>query len=88
MMEEKEAKKILRKRAKEAYKAQLEAERKLSIANKTIYLQMQQIEKLNKFIDFKETEARLQDNAIDRDTTIIHYLESKIVDLISQLNKA
>lgn len=87
-MDEKEAKKILRKRAKEAYKAQLEAERKLSIANKTIYEQMQQIEKLNKFIDFKETEARLQDNAIDRDTTIIHYLESKIVDLISQYNKA
>ena len=80
-MEEKEAKKILRKRAKEA-------EHKLAIANKTIYLQMQQIEKLNKFIDFKETEARLQDNAIDRDTTIIHYLESKIVDLISQFNKA
>ncbi len=87
-MNEKEAKKILRKRAKEANKAQLEAERKLAIANKTIYLQMQQIEKLNKFIDFKETEARLQDNAIDRDTTIIHYLESKIIDLISQLNKA
>ncbi len=87
-MEEKEAKKILRKRAKEAYKAQLEAERKLAIANKTIYLQMQQIDKLNKFIDFKETKARLQDNAIDRDTTIIHYLESKIVDLISQFNKA
>ena len=87
-MNEKEAKKILRKRAKEAYKAQLEAEHKLSIANKTIYLQMQQIEKLNKFIDFKETEARLQDNAIDRDTTIIHYLESKIVSMISEYNKA
>ena len=87
-MEEKEAKKILRKRAKEANKAQLEAERKLAIANKTIYLQMQQIEKLNKFIDFKETEARLQDNAIDRDTTIIHYLESKIIQLISDFNKA
>ena len=87
MMEEKEAKKILRKRAKEAYKAQLEAERKLSIANKTIYLQMQQIEKLNKFIDFKETEARLQDNAIDRDHTIIHYLESKICSMISDYNK-
>ena len=87
-MNEKEAKKILRKRAKEAYKAQLEAEHKLTIANKTIYLQMQHIEKLNKFIDFKETEARLQDNAIDRDNTIIQYLESKIVDLISQLNKA
>lgn len=87
-MDEKEAKKILRKRAKEANKAQLEAERKLAIANKTIYLQMQQIEKLNKFIDFKETEARLQDNAIDRDTTIIHYLESKIVEMISDYNKA
>ena len=87
-MEEKEAKKILRKRAKEANKAQLEAERKLAIANKTIYLQMQQIEKLNKFIDFKETEARLQDNAINRDTTIIHYLESKIIQLISDFNKA
>ena len=48
---------------------------------------MQQIEKLNKLIDFKETEARLQDNAIDRDTTIINYLEAKIVDLISQYNK-
>lgn len=86
-MDEKEAKKILRKRAKEAYKAQLEAERKLGIANKTIYLQMQQIEKLNKFIDFKETEARLQDNAINRDTTIIHYLESKICSMISDYNK-
>ena len=51
-MNEKEAKKILRKRAKEAYKAQLEAEHKLAIANKTIYLQMQQIEKLNKFLVF------------------------------------
>mgnify|MGYP003600801430 CR=1 FL=1 len=87
-MDEKEAKKILRKRAKEAYKGQLEAERKLAIANKTIYEQMQHIEKLNKFIDFKETEARLQDNAIDRDTTIIHYLESKIIQLISDFNKA
>ena len=87
-MEEKEAKKILRKRAKEAYRAQLEAEHKLAIANKTIYLQMQHIEKLNKFIDFKETEARLQDNAIDRDNTIIHYLESKIIQLISDFNKA
>ena len=65
-----------------------EAERKLAIANKTIYEQMQQIEKLNKFIYFKETEARLQDNAIDRNNTIIHYLEAKIVDLISQYNKA
>ena len=87
-MEEAQKKRILRQRLKEAHKAQQEAERKLAIANKTIYLQMQQIEKLNKFIDFKETEARLQDNAIDRDTTIIHYLESKIIDLISQYNKA
>ena len=87
-MDEKEAKKILRKRVKEAYEKLAYSENKLFIANKTIYLQMQQIEKLNKFIDFKETEARLQDNAIDRDTTIIHYLESKIVDLISQFNKA
>ena len=87
-MNEKEAKKILRKRAKEAHKAQLEAERKLAIANKTIYLQMQHIDKLNKLVDFKETEARLQDNAIDRDTTIIHYLESKIIELISNFNKA
>ena len=86
-MEEKEAKKILRKRVKEAYEKLAYSENKLFIANKTIYLQMQQIEKLNKFIDFKETEARLQDNAINRDTTIIHYLESKIVDLISQYNK-
>lgn len=88
MMEEKEAKKILRKRAKEAYKAQLEAEHKLAIANKTIYLQMQHIEKLNRFVEFKETEARLQDNAIDRNNTIIHYLESKIVSMISDFNKA
>ena len=87
-MEEKEAKKILRKRAKEAYKAQLEAEHKLAIANKTIYLQMQHIEKLNRFVEFKETEARLQDNAIDRNNTIIHYLESKIVSMISDFNKA
>lgn len=87
-MEEAQKKRILRQRLKEAHKAQQEAERKLAIANRTILQQMQQIDKLNKFIDFKETEARLQDNAIDRDTTIIHYLESKIVDLISQLNKA
>lgn len=87
-MEEAQKKKILRKRAKEAHKAQLEAERKLAIANKTIFEQMMQIEKLNKFIDFKETEARLQDNAINRDTTIIHYLESKIVSMISEYNKA
>ena len=44
-MEEVQKKKILRKRVKEAYKAQLEAERKLAIANKTIYEQMQHIEK-------------------------------------------
>ena len=87
-MDEKEAKKILRKRLKEAYENLAYSENKLFIANKTIYLQMQQIEKLNKFIDFKETEARLQDNAIDRDTTIIHYLESKIIQLISDFNKA
>ena len=87
-MEEKEAKKILRKRVKEAYEKLAYSENKLFIANKTIYLQMQQIEKLNKLIDFKETEARLQDNAIDRDTTIIHYLESKIVSMISEYNKA
>lgn len=86
-MDEKEAKKILRKRAKEAYKSQQEAERKLAIANKTVFDQMQYIEKLNKFIDFKETEARLQDNAIDRNNTIIHYLESKIVSMISDYNK-
>ena len=86
-MDEKEAKKILRKRAKEAYEKLAYSENKLAIANKTIYLQMQQIEKLNRFVEFKETEARLQDNAIDRDTTIIHYLESKIVDLISRYNK-
>ena len=86
-MEEKEAKKILRKRVKEAYEKLAYSENKLFIANKTIYLQMQQIEKLNKFIDFKETEARLQDNAIDRDTTIIHYLESKICSMISDYNK-
>ena len=48
---------------------------------------MQQIEKLNKFIDFKETESRLQDNAIDRNNTIINYLESKIVEVISEYNK-
>ena len=86
-MNEAQKKKILRQRVKEAEKAQKEAERKLAIANKTIFEQMQYIEKLNKFIDFKETEARLQDNAIDRNNTIIHYLEAKIVDLISQYNK-
>ena len=87
-MDEKEAKKILRKRVKEAYEKLAYSENKLSIANKTIYLQMQQIEKLNRFIEFKETEARLQDNAIDRDNTIIRYLESKIIQLISDFNKA
>ena len=87
-MEESQKRYILRQRLKKAQKLQKEAEQKLAIANKTIYLQMQQIEKLNKFIDFKETEARLQDNAIDRDTTIIHYLESKIIQLISDFNKA
>ena len=65
-----------------------EVERKLELAKKVIELQNEQIEKLNKFIDFKETEARLQDNAIDRDTTIIHYLESKICEMISEYNKA
>ena len=86
-MDEKEAKKILRKRAKEAYKAQLEAERKLAHQiklNKDLLLFNK---KLHELIDFKETEARLQDNAIDRDTTIIHYLESKICSMISDYNK-
>ena len=87
-MEEAQKKKILRQRLKEAQKEQQEAERKLIIANKIIYQQMEQIEKLNKFIDFKETEARLQDNAIDRNNTIIHYLESKIVSIISDYNKS
>lgn len=87
-MEEAQKKKILRQRLKEAQKEQQEAERKLIIANKTIYQQMEQIEKLNKFIDFKETEARLQDNAIDINNTIIHYLESKIVSMISDYNKS
>lgn len=59
----------------------------MAIANKTIFLQMQQIEKLNKFIDFKEREAQLQDNAIDRNNTIINYLESKIIEMISEYNK-
>ena len=86
-MDEAQRKKILRQRAKEAYKNQQRAESKLAIANKTIFDQMMHIEKLNKFIDFKETEARLQDNAIDRNNTIIHYLESKIVDMISEYNK-
>lgn len=80
-MEEAQKKKLLRQRLKEA-------ERKLSIANKTIFEQMMQIEKLNKFIDFKETEARLQDNAIDRNNTIINYLEGKICSMISEYNKA
>lgn len=87
-MEEAQKKRILRQRLKEAHKAQQEAERKLAIANKTIFEQIMQIEKLNKFIDFKEREARLQDNAIDRNNTIIHYLESKIVSMISDFNKA
>lgn len=86
-MEESRKRYILRQRLKKAQKLQKEAERKLAIANKTIFEQMMQIEKLNKFIDFKETEARLQDNAIDRDNTIIHYLESKIVEMISEYNK-
>ena len=86
-MEESKKRYILRQRLKKAQKLQKEAEQKLSIANKTIFLQMQQIEKLNKFIDFKETEARLQDNAIDRNNTIINYLESKIVEMISEYNK-
>jgi len=87
-MEESQKRYILRQRLKKAQKLQKEAERKLAIANKTIFEQIMQIEKLNKFIDFKETEARLQDNAIDRDNTIIHYLESKIIQLISDYNKA
>ena len=87
-MEESQKRYILRQRLKKAQKLQKEAERKLAIANEAIYLQMQQIEKLNKFIDFKEREARLQDNAIDRDNTIINYLESKIIQLISDFNKA
>ena len=82
-MEEAQKIYILRQRLKKAQKLQKEAEQKLAIANKTIFDQMMQIEKLNKFIDFKETEARLQDNAIDRNNTIIQYLESKIVEMIS-----
>lgn len=87
-MEESQKRYILRQRLKKAQKLQKEAERKLAIANKTIFDQMMQIEKLNKFIDFKEREARLQDNAIDRNNTIINYLESKIVEMISEYNKA
>ena len=87
-MEESQKRYILRQRLKKAQKLQKEAEQKLAIANKTIFEQMMQIEKLNKFIDFKEREARLQDNAIDRNNTIIHYLESKIVEMISEYNKA
>ena len=83
-MEEAQKKYILRQRLKKAQKLQKEAEQKLAIANKTIFEQMMQIEKLNKFIDFKETEARLQDNAIDRNNTIINYLESKIIEMISE----
>lgn len=86
-MEEAQKRYILRQRLKKAQKLQKEAERKLAIANKTIFEQMMQIEKLNKFIDFKEREARLQDNAIDRNNTIIHYLESKICSMISEYNK-
>lgn len=86
-MEESKKRYILRQRLKKAQKLQKEAERKLNIANKTIFDQMMQIEKLNKFIDFKEREARLQDNAIDRNNTIINYLESKIVEVISEYNK-
>ena len=86
-MEESQKRYILRQRLKKAQKLQKEAEQKLAIANKTIFLQMQQIEKLNKFIDFKEREAQLQDNAIDRNNTIINYLESKIVEMISEYNK-
>ena len=86
-MEESQKRYILRQRLKKAQKLQKEAEHKLAIANKTIFDQMMQIEKLNKFIDFKEREARLQDNAIDRNNTIINYLESKIVEVISEYNK-
>ena len=86
-MEESKKRYILRQRLKKAQKLQKEAEQKLAIANKTIFEQMMQIEKLNKFIDFKEREARLQDNAIDRNNTIINYLESKIVEMISEYNK-
>lgn len=86
-MEEAQKRYILRQRLKKAQKLQKEAERKLAIANKTIFEQMMQIEKLNKFIDFKEREAQLQDNAIDRNNTIIHYLESKICSMISEYNK-
>ena len=83
-MEEAQKRYILRQRLKKAQKLQKEAEQKLAIANKTIFDQTMQIEKLNKFIDFKETEARLQDNAIDRNNTIIHYLESKIIELVAK----
>lgn len=83
-MDEEQKKYILRQRLKKAEKLQKEAERKLAIANKTIFDQMMHIEKLNKFIDFKEREAQLQDNAIDRNNTIINYLESKICEIISK----
>lgn len=86
-MEEAQKRYILRQRLKKAQKLQKDAERKLAIANKTIFDQMMQIEKLNKFIDFKEREARLQDNAIDRNNTIINYLEGKICSMISEYNK-
>ena len=78
---------VYNKRINKLKRTVKEVDRKLELAKKVIELQNEQIEKLNKFIDFKETEARLQDNAIDRNNTIIHYLESKIVDLISQFNK-
>jgi hypothetical protein len=87
-MDEAQKKRILRQRLKKAELAQEEAERKLAIANATIFKQIEHIKKLDKFVEFKEKEARLQDNAIDRNNTIIHYLESKIIHLISDFNKA
>lgn len=63
-----------------------ETQEKLNIANKTIFLQMEQINKLNAFIDYKEREAQIQDNAIDRNNTIIKYLEGKVVEMISNYN--
>lgn len=79
-MEEAQKKKILRQRVKEAESKlahQIKLNKDLLLFNK----------KLHELIDFKETEARLQDNAIDRNNTIIHYLESKIIQLISDFNK-
>lgn len=79
-MDEAQKKKILRQRLKENEGKLIDAQNKileLTAINK----------KLLHLIDFKETEARLQDNAIDRDNTIIHYLESKIVSMISDYNK-